>query len=101
MQIIGLPKTEKSVFWSPHAISVPSISPGDIQQALDNKKERFQDYRKHAEEIWLLIPYEITGKPSTVFDSGEILQNCKYKSPFHKVFLMNCFMRSFVEILVK
>ncbi len=100
IQIIGLSEEEKSVFWSPHAISVLDITPEQIQRTLDKKKALYQSYRAQAEEVWLLIPYE-TGKPSTVFNSHEPSKDCKYESPFQKVFLMNCFMRSFSEISIK
>ncbi len=100
IQIIGLSEEEKSVFWSPHAISVLDIKPDKIQRTLDKKKALFQSYQAQAEEVWLLIPYEI-GKPSTVFDPYETSKDCNYESPFQKVFLMNCFMRSFSEISIK
>ena len=100
IQIIGLSEEEKSVFWSPHAISVLDIKPEQIQRTLDKKKALFQSYQAQAEEVWLLIPYEI-GKPSTVFDPYETSKDCNYESPFQKVFLMNCFMRSFSEISIK
>ena len=100
IQIIGLSEEEKSVFWSPHSISVPDIKPEQIQRTLDKKKALFQSYKAQAEEIWLLIPYE-TGQPSTVFDSYETSPDCHYESPFQRVFLMNCFMRSFSELLIK
>jgi len=81
IQIIGLSDEEKSVFWSPHAISVLDIKPEQIQRTLDKKEDLFQSYQAQAEEVWLLIPYE-TGKLSTVFDPHETSKDCNYESSF-------------------
>lgn len=77
----------KAHFSAPDAAFIPDLHRGDVERALRSKEPKYTNYRKKADEVWLLV--NINGAPlSTTFDAVDDAVNATYRSSYDRVFIL-------------
>jgi hypothetical protein len=69
----------------------------ELQRVISEKDSKLKGYMPGCKEQWLLVVAE-NSSPSTFFDPSEETVNHRYKSAFHKVFVMELFKVKVFEL---
>jgi len=81
-----VPGQEAPLFQSGSSSFAATIQPTDIMRALALKEPKVAEYRKQANEVWLVVNYD-TGQLSTHFEHEEATFSETYSSSFDRAFL--------------
>ena len=74
----------------PHAEWLPESTPPVLQEIINKKDEKIENYTKKVREHWLLVIADTGGLSSTVkFDKG--IHAATYESKFNRIFLFSLF----------
>ena len=79
--------------------SIPQITPGQLQEKIDKKEQKLDNYKFKCSERWLLIVADDLRVPSTV-DLNESALAYRYKTRFDRVFFFWNSSRRFVELQI-
>jgi len=76
---------------------VAPLTPKRLQEAIDKKATKINAYKKHAEEIWLLIVADRT-LPSQMFSVAPDFPLDSVSSPFAKTFYYDCAHKGVIDL---
>ena len=74
-----------------------TLSPGQLQAAIDAKNSRHAHYTQHCDECWLLIVAS-GGRPSGLFEASDDTGSHEYRSLFARTFFMEAFSGVLLEL---
>jgi hypothetical protein len=90
----------KNSWTSVRAAFVPTLTPPELQQIMQNKEAKVSSYRQQCREVWLLIVAR-GFEPSTFGDLGPEVEGYRFDSGFDRVFFLHHFDGFVKELRVR
>lgn len=97
ISILKLKKAKESHFYSRRGDFLSKDTIERIQDRIDQKEQKINNYRRKCDPIWLLAVID-GGNPSSFFEIGNSIGQHKFETSFDKVFLLEYWQSNLIEL---
>jgi hypothetical protein len=97
LRIYAHPNGKENKWCSSSPGRIPEITPEYLQEKIDQKEQKLDNYKSKCSELWLLIVADDLRIPSTV-DITESASTHKYTTRFNRVFFFWNSTRRYIEL---
>lgn len=97
LHIYAHPNGKENKWHSSSAGWIPEVTPKYLQEKIDQKEQKLDNYKSKCSEIWLLIVADDLRIPSSV-DLTELVLAHQYSTRFNRVFFFWNSTRSYIEL---
>lgn len=97
LRIYAHPNGKENKWRSSSAGRIPEITPEYLQEKIDQKEQKLDNYESKCSEVWLLIVADDLRIPSSI-DLAELASSHKYSTRFNRVFFFWNSTRHYIEL---